>query len=222
MMTVAARRRSTLHRAELQAETRAEQIMSMPAHRPRRWTANEVRRLVDEREGLSPRYELVDGELLVTPAPSQRHQQIVLQLAFVLQPYLTRERLGEVRLGPAELPLVSGERFEPDLFVIPAVNGRRRRADDEDYRPLLICEMLSPSSSRHDRITKRRAFQRNDVPEYWVIDGDAEACEIWHPHDDRAELVDDRVVWHPEGATAAFELDVRGFFASIAGDAPLP
>lgn len=51
---------------------------------------------------------------------------------------------------------------------------------------------------------------------------DAEAFEIWHPRDDRAELVDDRVVWQPEGTTAAFELDVRGFFASIADDAPLP
>ena len=195
--------------------------MSMPALRPHRWTADEVRRLVDEREGMSPRYELVDGELLVTPAPSNRHQRIIARLFVLLQSYLTHEKLGEVRLGPAELPLVTGERYEPDLFVIPAINGRLRPADDDNYRPLLICETLSPSSSRHDRITKRRAFQRNGVPEYWVIDGDAEAFEIWHPGDERAVLVDDRIVWLPEGTTTPFELDVRGFFASVADDAPL-
>ena len=46
------------------------------------------------------RYEVHEGELLVTPAPSGRHQRIVLRLAFLLQPYLSRERLAEVRLGP--------------------------------------------------------------------------------------------------------------------------
>jgi Uma2 family endonuclease len=85
---------------------------------------------------------------------------------------------------------------------------------------LLIVETLSPGSSRHDRITKRRSFQRNRVPEYWVVDGDAEAFEIWHPGDERAALVDDRIVWLPQ-ATTAFELDIRAFFASVADDAPL-
>ena len=196
--------------------------MSMPAIRPRRWTAAEVERLVDEREGLTPRYELVDGELLATPAPTNRHQRLILDLAVALRVYLSRERLGEVRLGPGKLELVLGERFEPDLFVVPTIDGLRRVADERSIRPLLVCEVLSPGSSRHDRITKRRAFQRNDVPDYWVIDGDALAFEIWHPGDDRAALVDDRVDWRPDGASSAFELDVRAFFARAEDDAPLP
>ena len=55
-----------------------------------------------------------------------------------------------------------------------------------------------------------------------MIDGDAEAFEIWHPSDERPALVDDRIVWLPEGADASFELDVPAFFAAIADDAPLP
>jgi Uma2 family endonuclease len=81
---------------------------------------------------------------------------------------------------------------------------------------------LSPGSSRHDRITKRRAFQRQSVPEYWVIDGDAEAFEVWHPDDERAALVDDRLIWKPARSSTPFELDVRKFFATLADRAPLP
>src|SRR5262247_1678344 len=106
--------------AELRVKSHGEQIVSMPALRRHRWSADEVRRLIDERPGMSPRYELVDGELLVTPAPGTRHQRIIFRLALLLQPYLTREKLGDVLLGPGELPLVPGEHYEPDLFVVPA------------------------------------------------------------------------------------------------------
>jgi Uma2 family endonuclease len=87
--------------------------------------------------------------------------------------------------------------------------------------PVLICETLSPGSSRHDRLTKRRAFQRNGVPDYWIVDGDAEVLEVWHPDDERPAIVDDRLVWSPTGAPVPFELDVREFFASVADGAEL-
>jgi len=221
-MTHRAGHRHIVRDAELLSVRPAEQIMPMPAVRPRRWSAAEVERLVQERNGYSPRYELVDGELLVTPAPSGRHQRLILHLAFVLRDYLSREKIGELRLGPGEVKLETGQRFEPDLFVVSAPDGRLPSADDAFIRPLLICEVLSPSSSRHDRITKRRAFQRNDVPEYWAVDDDARAFEVWHPADERAALIDDRLVWHPVGASAPLELDVRKFFSAAEDNAPLP
>jgi len=161
-------------------------------------------------------YWIVDGELLVTPSPSLRHQRIIFRLALLLEPYVAKHKLGEISLGPAELPLVTGERYEPDLFVIPLVDGRRAPDDLELTTAVLICETLSPGSSRHDRITKRRAFQRNGVSEYWIVDGDAEVFEVWHPSDERPAIVDERLVWLPTGASAPFELDVRAFFASVA------
>jgi Uma2 family endonuclease len=211
-----------LRRAELRRIPRAEQIMSMPVVHRDRWTLAEVDRLVDEREGLSPRYELVGGELLVTPAPTGRHQRIILNLAFVLQPNLSSHGLGEVVLGPARLELVSGERYEPDLFVVPAIDGRRPPARAAPVRPLLVCEVLSPGSSRHDRITKRRAFQANGAPEYWIVDGDALVFEIWKPEDERPAVVDDTIAWMPVGATEPLQFDVAAFFASVADGAALP
>ena len=196
--------------------------MAMPAVQPRRWTRPEVDRLIDERPGYTPRYELVDGELLVTPAPSRRHQRIILRLVLLLEPYVTKHKLGEVFLGPAELPLVTGERYEPDLFVIPLVGGRRAPEDLELMPAVLICEALSPGSARHDRLIKRNAFRRNGVPDYWIIDGDAEVFEVWRPGDERPAVVDERLVWRPAGAPGPFELDVREFFASIANDGATP
>jgi Uma2 family endonuclease len=119
-------------------------------------------------------------------------------------------------LGPAELPLVTGELYEPDLFVVPVAFAGLRVKPSEPIRPLLICETLSPGSSRHDRLTKRRSFQRIDVPDYWIVDGDAEVFEVWHPADERPAIVDDRLTWIPTGSTVPFELDVREFFASVA------
>ena len=220
-MTLQAASRYSLARAELRTKSTAEQIVAMSAVRQHRWTRAEVDRLIDERPGYTPRYELVEGELLVTPAPSRRHQRIVLQLALLLQPYLTSNRLGEVVLGPGELPLVTGERYEPDVFVCPAIEGRRPPADGPGSGALLVCEVLSPGSSRHDRITKRRAFQRNAVPEYWIVDADAAVFEIWHPSDERPALVDGIMSWLPRGATEPFELDVAAFFASVADGAEL-
>ena len=193
--------------------------MSMPAADQHRWTIEEVDRLAEERVESSPRYELVDGELLVTPAPNGRHQRIILELAVRLREYVRIHRLGELRLGPGEARLTRDSRFEPDIFLIPPTEGRMPRWADPVTRLALAIEVLSPSSSRHDRITKRRFFQKHGVPEYWVVDGEAEAFEIWHPGDDRAALLDAQLAWQPSPDVAPFELGIKAFFASVADEA---
>lgn len=208
-------------RAELRVDSSAQHIMAMPVVRPHRWTRAEVDRLVDGRSGLTPRYELVDGELLVTPAPSRRHQRIILRLAFLLQPYLVQQRVGEIVLGPGELRLDAEERYEPDLIVVPAVDGKLPPTDVAPAHAVLVTEVLSPGSLRHDRVTKRKAFGRHAVAEYWIVDPDAEVFEVWRKRDERPAVIDDRLTWQPNGAREVFDLDVRAFFASVADGAPL-
>ena len=192
--------------------------MSMPAVRHGIWTPEEVDRLVDEREGRSPRYELVDGELLVTPAPTGRHERIVAELFALLREYVMANRLGEVRFGRARI--TADSRFEPDLFVVPSVDGKRPRIDDSAIIGVsLVLEVLSPSSLRHDRFTKRRFFQRHGVPVYWIVDPDGESIEIWRPGDERPEVRDDVATWLPETATSGFTLDIKQFFAEVADPA---
>jgi Uma2 family endonuclease len=206
----------TLGDAELRRVFRAEHLMSMPALHQRRWTMADVERLADEQVEPIQRYELVDGELLVTPSPTDRHQRIVGELFVLLREYVKRHRLGEVRLGPARARIVEDARFEPDLFVVSATDQGLPRAEEPITPLLLVVEVLSAGSARHDRITKRRFFQSHGVPEYWVVDGEAEAIEVWRPNDARAVLVDDRLSWRPTLDGPALEIDVSALFADVA------
>ena len=103
--------------------------MGMPAVDMRRWMYEEAYALIDAQEDRSIRYEYADGELLVTPAPSGYHQRIILDLYRLIDPYVRWGALGEVRLGPSPVALVPRTIFQPDLYVVPSVDGRRPRAD---------------------------------------------------------------------------------------------
>ena len=204
--------------AELRLFFFAEHYMSMPAAAKHVWTIEEVERLMEERPGYTPRYELVDGALLVTPAPSFRHQRILAELFVLVRAYVKRHRFGEAVISPSTVRLTPNTRFEPDLYVVPADGGRMPRSSAPVTRLILAAEVLSPNSARHDRFTKRRFFQQHGLPEYWVVDGEACAFEVWHPGDERAALIDDRLVGQPNGAPEPFELDVRAFFDSVADE----
>lgn len=198
----------TMRRAPLPVLPIAEHRMAMPAPPPaaRRWTVPEVRAL--NRASGSTRYELVDGELLVTPGPSWSHQAVVGQLHVALAGYLRTHRVGYVFMAPADVEPFDGSLVQPDLFVTPLVDGRRPRDWAEAGRLLLAVEVVSPSSARADRVTKRRLYQRMRVPEYWVVDLDARVVERWRPDDARPEVVDGMLPWQPEGAAEALAIEV--------------
>ncbi|MFN8574311.1 MAG: Uma2 family endonuclease [Gemmatimonadaceae bacterium] len=81
--------------------------------------------------------------------------------------------------------------------------------------PLLFVEVLSPSTARFDRFTKRRRYQRSAVGEYWIIDTDARLIEPWTLSDDQPQVLDDRITWSPAGATEPLEIDLAEFFREI-------
>ena len=190
---------------------------------PRRWTAEEVRALQDDTRH-TPRYELIDGELLVsfdtdergvTNAPIVEHQRAVRLLLRALDDYLGRVGIGETLSSPADLELEPGTIVQPDVFVVPLAGGRGPGAWSELSSILLVIEILSPSTARHDRVTKRRFFQRVGVPEYWIVDADSRVVERWRPGDERPEVLDATLAWHPEGAAAPLVLDLAAFFARV-------
>ena len=190
-----------------------------PAAPPRRWTVEEVRALQDE-ERAWPRYELIDGELLVSPAPQPLHQRAVRLVSRALDDYVDRHDLGEVLESPADLELEPGTVLQPDVFVVPA-GGEPLTTSWHVVRTLLLAvEVVSPGSARSDRVRKRRFYQRVGVPEYWIVDLDARTVERWRPGDERPEVLDAWLEWRPARASEPLVLDVAALFARVHRELP--
>jgi len=175
------------------------------------WTPDEVRALPDD----GRRYEVVRGELLVTPAPSFHHQDAVRRMVRILGDYVERTGAGYAAMSPADITPEPGALVQPDVFVGPLPEGRRPTSWADFSKLLLAVEILSPTSARADRTTKRQLFQRTRVPEYWIVDLDARLVERWRPIDDRPEVITATLVWHPDPAIAPLEIDLPAFFSRI-------
>jgi Uma2 family endonuclease len=168
-----------------------------------------------------PRYELIDGELLVTPAPDSSHQVVVGALHAILRAYVKEHGLGKALLSPADLELRPKYITQPDIFVIPPGTrpGRRWRG----VRALrLAVEVLSEGSRRHDRVTKRNHYLDVGVEQYWVVDIDGGVVERWRAGDDRPEIVSRELTWHPDTHVQPLVIDLVALFEEAAevGDDP--
>ena len=175
--------------------------MSMPAAARKRWSANEARALNEANPLSWPRYEVIDGELLVSPAPRSLHQDAVLSLASILRDYAERSHVGHTMIGPADVELEKDSTVSPDVFVTKLVHGRKPKNWQEVDGLWLVAEVLSPSTARYDRIVKRRYYGRNEVSEYWVVDLDSRLIERWHPGDQEPVFETETLRWAPTDAT---------------------
>ena len=190
--------------------------MAMPAPAPvrRRWTLAEVRALIDANPHASPRYELVDGELLVTPSPGTPHQRTVRILLGAVNAWLEAQPVGEVFDSPFDVQLEAESIVQPDVFVVPPAESRRLDAGPPARVLSLVIEVVSPSSAYADRGPKRELYQRH-VPEYWIVDPDAKLIERWRPGDERPEILRSTAEWRPAGVATGFELDLQTFFTRV-------
>jgi Uma2 family endonuclease len=170
------------------------------------WTAEMVRALIDETRP-SPRYETVHGELLVTPAPNAWHQELVGRLYLALRAYVEREPVGHVFASPADISWgLPDVLVQPDVFVVPVEEARTW--DWRRMTLLLAVEIVSPSSARADRFTKRRLYQERGVGTYWTIDPRTDRVEVWAPELVLPQPAPDALVWAPAGARTPFALPV--------------
>lgn len=214
-MTIEHRLPARFGRADLPIPFPAEHIMVMPAITRRYWTARNVRALLDESRRW-PRYELLDGELLVTPAPLVVHQEAAARLHVALHDYCEGERIGFVMESPADIELAPETIMQPDVFVFPAGLAELEKVDWRSVRRLLLAvEVLSPSSLHQDRVLKREFYLDHGVEEYWIVDIDGRLFERWTPAAATPDIRRDVLAWQPAGAAHPFVLDVRSYFRSL-------
>ena len=183
--------------------------MAMPTMR-RDWTVDDLLDLPDD----GNRYEVLDGERLVTPAPTLDHQRAVLALGRLLNDYLATNRVGEAIVSPADVTFSPRRLVQPDVFVIPFGDTGRKVSRFVDVgRLVLAVEILSPSTARADRVMKRRVYRDEGVPEYWIVDLDARTIERSTPADERVEVLADAIDWLPSGATAPLRIDIGAYLS---------
>lgn len=173
------------------------------------WTYDEYARLPDDGD----RYEVIDGEVLVTPAPSTGHQHILATLLIALRGFVERERLGVV-LPDVDLLFVEGQFLRPDLLFVPNAARAGITTRGVERAPGLVVEILSPSSGSIDRVKKPRRYRDFGVPEYWVVDPEERVVWVWRfaVGAADAERVADRVVWRPQGAATELVLKTEELF----------
>jgi len=174
------------------------------------YTADLVRALPDD----GRRYEVVHGELLVTPAPRAWHQEIIARLFEQVRGYLRGEPVGHALLSPADISWSDDTLVQPDVFVVPLEEART--LDWRQMKTLLLAvEVLSPSTARADRFTKRRLYQEVGVPTYWIVDPDRRCVEVWTPEAAFPAVEWEAVTWRPAGADEALTIRLEELFRAV-------
>ena len=124
------------------------------------------------------RYELVDGDLCMVPAPRPYHQNVCGEIELALRQFVKERKLGQVLDAPCDVYFSQYDVVQPDILFFLS---ERLGIIKETYiqgAPDLVVEVLSPSDPGRDREVKRKLYSRYGVQEYWIVDPDARSIEV--------------------------------------------
>ena len=172
------------------------------------WTYADYARLPDD----GMRYEVIRGELFMSPAPRPLHQVVITLISYFLVEFLRVNRLGKSFVSPIDvvLPQQLGDPVQPDIVFI--ANERLSIVGELNIQgaPDLVMEVLSPSNPEYDRTLKYEIYAEAGVPEYWIVDPHERTIEVFALRDGGYE----QLGRYGEGETARSEL-LDGFTAAI-------
>lgn len=175
------------------------------------WTVEMLNALPDD----GNRYEVIDGELYVTPAPTVVHQLAARNLFLLLAPYALSIGLDPF-FAPTAVTFSERREVQPDLLVMPRLPNGRHASRFEDVGVLLLAvEVLSPSSLRTDRHEKRWVYQQERVGEYWIVDTDARTFERWTPDATEPEVLRHSLSWQPMVAHEPLIINLEQYFRDV-------
>ena len=134
------------------------------------------------------RYEIIEGEMYMTPSPSLRHQDILRELFRKIDQYVLENRLGVVYVAPCDVIFSDSNIVQPDLIYISKENRDIIKKQNINGTPDLLIEITSPKTKKRDLVFKKRLYAKFGVEEYWIVYPDEEKIEVYCLGDSKLDL----------------------------------
>ena len=138
------------------------------------WTYEDYAALPDD----GHRYEIVNGVLVMAPAPTPEHQSIAVRIAYYLFPHIDLAGIGKLFTGPLDVDLGPKNVYQPDVVVVLNAHFDRIAAKKIIGAPDLVVEVASPSTAAYDRLTKYDTYARSGVAEYCIVKPTSRTVEV--------------------------------------------
>jgi Uma2 family endonuclease len=138
------------------------------------WTYEDYAALPDDGQ----HYEIVNGVLIMAPAPTPEHQSIAVRIAYYLFPHIDLAGIGKLFTGPLDVDLGPKNVYQPDVVVVLNAHLDRIAAKKIIGAPDLVVEVASPSTAAYDRLTKYDTYACSGVAEYWIVKPTSRTVEV--------------------------------------------
>jgi Uma2 family endonuclease len=158
-------------------------------------------------------YEVIGGELVVSPSPTERHQRVLMELLFHFQQFVREAGLGAVYAAPLDVQLGLYDVVQPDLVVVLKEHRDRIQSDGIHGAPDIVVEVISPGSRGTDRVRKSAVYAEAGVKEYWLVDPDAQSIVVQALSNGLYEDVPFKDGCVRSTVLAGFELVIQDIFA---------
>lgn len=139
------------------------------------WTADDYQLLSDD-----IRYEIINGNLFMTPAPTSFHQIVCENIGFLLSSFVRKYKIGKVLYGPIDVYFGKKNVFQPDVLFVGKENNGIVVPKGIIGAPDLVVEVLSPSNSFSDLYSKKEVYEDFGVKEYWIADPGNRTLDIFY------------------------------------------
>lgn len=139
-----------------------------------KFTCSDYRLLPDN----GKRYEILEGELLMSPSPNTKHQIVLLNLAAILKSFVERNNLGQIFIAPYDIVLSKYDVVQPDIIFVSNNKKQIIKSTHIEGIPDLVVEIISPGSAQRDRIIKRKIYALHGVKEYWIVHAEKERVQV--------------------------------------------
>jgi len=157
--------------------------MAVTAPKKRKFTYEDYLKTPDDQ-----RYELIEGDLVMTPSPVPYHQWISKNIEFELEKFVREKKTGKIFYAPCDVYLDNDNVLQPDILFIAKERLNIIGEKNIQGAPDLVIEILSESSAHRDMVKKKKLYAQFGVKEYWIIDPEEKTVEIYSRKDETFTL----------------------------------